>query len=282
MVNQKMANQKMGSHLDNQKPLTGLAVAVTRPLRQNDALVKQLQASGADVTAIPLLAIEPLADTAQRQTIDQQLRELPDCQFSIFISQNAAEQALQALAERQLDWPTHIRAYAIGSATTAFLAAHGIPATSPSQMNSEGLLALPTLQDTRGQRCLIFRGLGGRETLADTLRRRGATVDYCELYRRTLPVNAATQWAQWIDGLQGRPATAFINSVETLRHLQLVDPHAVSRDNLALLVPGERVMNAATAIGFPRVGMACDATDHAMLDAIHHIAPSIGNRDDRH
>lgn len=255
-------------------------MAVTRPIRQNDALVRQLRALNAEVIAIPLLAIEPLREPAQRQKIDAQLRNLPHCQLAIFISQNAAEQVLQALAARGLTWPAHIRAFAIGSATTAFLAEHGIAAISPLQMNSEGLLALPALQNINdqhisGQRCIIFRGLGGRETLAQTLRERGADVAYCELYRRELPATATAQWTNWKSELQNTPALVCINSVETLQHLQAVDQHAISRDNLTLIVPGERVARAATAIGFHRVRIANDATDNAMLEAIIHTVQSI-------
>lgn len=261
-------------------PLAGLAVAVTRPARQNDALVQQLRAAGADVVAVPLLAIEPLQEPAQRQKIDAQLRQLPDCQMAIFISQNAAEQLLQALAERQLSWPTTVRTFAIGSATAAFLAGHGIVAASPQRMDSEGLLAMPALQDITGLHCLIFRGTSGRETLAQTLRQRGAIVDYCELYSRQLPEAAARLWADWINGLQDRPALVCINSIETLGNLQAVDTCATSRANLTLLVPGERVTRAASSAGFRQVCTASDATDTAMLSrAILHAA-STGTRHD--
>ncbi len=261
-------------------PLTGLTVAVTRPARQNDALVQQLLALNASVVAIPLLAISPLSEPEQRQKIDTQLRDLVNWQLAIFISQNAAEQGLQALAERNITWPSHIQAFAIGSATTKFLAEHGIKATSPLQMNSEGLLALPALQNIKKQCCIIFRGLGGRETLAQTLRDRGAVVNYCELYRRELPAEASQQWANWMDALQNQPALVCINSVETLQHLQTVDQRAISRgnfslhDNITLLVPGERVTRAATAAGFTKIVTAKDATDHAMLEAIIHTVQS--------
>lgn len=261
-------------------PLAGFAVAVTRPARQNDALLQQLQAAGADVTPVPLLAIEPLRTPTQRQKIDAQLRELPDCRIAIFISQNAAEQLLQALAERTLGWPATVQTFAIGSATAAFLAAHGIAAASPQQMDSEGLLALPALQDIAGQRCLIFRGTSGRETLAHTLRERSALVDYCELYSRQLPESAAKLWAEWLDDLQNRRALVCINSIETLRNLQTVDPCATSRDNLTLLVPGERVASAARAAGFQRVCTASDATDAAMLSSAILHAASTGTRHD--
>ncbi|HSC76492.1 MAG TPA: uroporphyrinogen-III synthase, partial [Pseudomonadales bacterium] len=212
--------------------------------------------------------------------IDIHLSNLPDCQLAIFISQNAAEQTLQALAERDLTWPTQIQTFAIGSATTAFLAEHGITASSPQQMNSEGLLALPALQNTKGrsingQRCIIFRGAGGRETLAQTLRERGVDVDYCELYRRGLPTTARQQWMDWVGTLRNYPALICINSIETLKHLHAVDPDMTSRDNLTLVVPGERVTRAATTAGFAQIITAHDATDSAMLRAIiHHAAPT--------
>lgn len=255
--------------------MAGLTIAVTRPARQNDALMQQLRALNANVIALPLLAIEPLREPAQRQKIDTQLHNLLHCQMAIFISQNAAEQTLQALAERSLTWPTHIQAFAIGSATTAFLAEHDIAAISPLQMNSEGLLALPALQKVKEQRCIVFRGLGGRETLAQTLRERGAVVDYCELYRRELPTEAAQQWTSWMNALQNQPALVCINSVETLQHLQTVDQRATTRDNLTLLVPGERVARAATAAGFTKIITANNATDKAMLEAIIHTVQSI-------
>ena len=262
------------------KSLAGFAIAITRPARQNDALVQHLRALNASVVAIPLLAIEPLDEPTQRQKIDVQLCDLPHYQMAIFISQNAAEQVLQALAARNLRWPAHIQAFSIGSATTAFLTEHGIAAISSPQMNSEGLLALPALHSTseqsiNGQRCIIFRGLGGRETLAQTLRERGMFVDYCELYRRELPAEAAQQWAKWMDKLQNQPALVCINSVETLQHLQAVDQRAISRDNLTLLVPGERVTRAAIAAGFARIITANDATDNVMLETIIHTVQLI-------
>lgn len=251
-------------------PLAGLAVVVTRPTRQNDALVLQLQQLGADVAAIPLLAIEPLADPDSQARTDHCLAQLATCQFAIFISQNAAEQTLLALAQRGLHWPANLPAFAVGSATAAMLQQHGIPACSPARMDSEGLLALPALQQVAGQQGVIFRGQGGRETLAQTLRDRGAIVNYCELYRRRLPAAAAGQWTAWLATAGQRAALVCINSSESLRHLLAIDNSVATRDNLTLLVPGERVAGAAAAAGFAQVCTAQDATDSSTIATALH------------
>ena len=58
----------------------------------------------------------------------------------------------------------------------------------PSErFDSEALLALPELETVAGKRIAIFRGEEGRELLGDTLRARGASVEYVACYRRVQP-----------------------------------------------------------------------------------------------
>lgn len=249
--------------------LAGLSVAVTRPAPQGDALVAQLRAYGAVATAIPLLAIEPLEEDAAQEKVRLCLQSLATIDVAIFVSRNAAEQLLQALATHAATWPPSITTIAVGSPTAQFLNAHGIAAISPARMDSEGMLALPALHAAQGKRCVIFRGQGGRETTAQTLRARGATVDYCELYRRVLPPAAEAAWAQWISD-DVVPRWACINSVETLNHLLAVDSRAATRANLALVVPGARVTEHARRAGFLHVHTALDATDQQMFQTIIH------------
>ena len=43
---------------------------------------------------------------------------------------------------------------------------------------------MPALQQLPGQRCVVVRGVGGRELLAETMRARGAEVEYLNVYER--------------------------------------------------------------------------------------------------
>ena len=249
--------------------LAGLSVAVTRPLGQGDALVQRLQSAGAQAVSIPLLAIAPLTDEAAKQRVADCLQQLARVDVAIFVSRNAAEQLLAALAAHGIAWPEHIASIAVGSPTAQFLREHGIAAISPARMDSEGMLAMPALQTAQGKHCVIFRGCGGREKTAQTLRERGTSVDYCELYQRVLPDGAAAAWAAWINEDTAQKL-ACINSVETLQHLLQIDHHAAARANLALVVPGTRVTERAQHEGFAQLCTAVNATDDCIFQTITH------------
>ena len=83
--------------------------------------------------------------------------------------------------------PSGMAYFAVGDQTAEVLRASGCQVATPStEFTSEGLLALPELQHLEDRRALIFCGVGGRQTLADELARRGARVDRCPLYRRNI------------------------------------------------------------------------------------------------
>lgn len=173
-------------------PLRGLRILNPRPAGQSAALTAALQAAGAEVVELPLLVVEPLEpDQAGRAC----LLALDRYDATVFVSANAARLGLEAVAGYWPQWPHQLPAYAVGSATGRLLAEAGLLVTTPEREDSEGLLALPALQDVAGQRWLLFRGDEGRELLPETLRARQAQVDVLPLYRRRLPAEAVDQWA---------------------------------------------------------------------------------------
>jgi uroporphyrinogen-III synthase len=192
-------------------PLAGLGVLVTRPARQAAPFAQKLTLLGAAPVVFPAIAILPPSEPAP---LTAALAALDRYDAVVFVSANAVEFGAPPAGR----WPPRLCAYAPGPATAEALAAVGvadirIPATTP---DSEGLLALPSLQSVAGQRVLVLRGDGGRDLLADTLRARGATVDQLACYRRVRPANA--------DGLVeafrgGRIAVATVTSSEGIDNL---------------------------------------------------------------
>jgi len=90
--------------------------------------------------------------------------------------------------------PPKLKIATVGQGSAKALRESGVAnVIAPAErFDSEGLLALPELQDVAGWRVMIFRGDGGRELLGDTLRARGATVEYAACYQRSKPQHDAS------------------------------------------------------------------------------------------
>ena len=166
--------------------LHGRFIAVTRPLGQATKLNALIERSGGQAISFPLIAIAPLLDYHVFQT---QLEKLPDYDWAIFISSNAVQHGVPRLLKHWGGAPAGLHFAAIGPATAAELKKFGIDDTliPHDRFDSEALLALPEMHNVASHKIMIFRGVGGREILADTLRQRGAHVEFAECYQRTNP-----------------------------------------------------------------------------------------------
>ena len=121
-------------------------VLVTRPAGDaSDTLCAAIKAAGYEVYSQPLLELTalPQVNAAQRQL----LLNLDLYQHVIFISANAVRFGMALVNDYWPQLPVGTSWYAIGAATAAVLAHHGIAAITPGNvMSSEGLLAVPALQ----------------------------------------------------------------------------------------------------------------------------------------
>ncbi len=165
--------------------LRGLKVVLTRPAGQNEDLALALRKQRAEAIVFPVLAI---VDEEDSGAFDAALARLGDYDLALFISPNATQRAMARIRARAA-WPARLQAATIGPASAQALREHGVEnvLVPDGRYDSEALLALPELQNMGGKRVVIFRGRGGRELLGDTLRERGASVDYAECYRRAVP-----------------------------------------------------------------------------------------------
>ncbi len=163
--------------------LRGLGVLVTRPAQQAAGLIQAIRERGGRPHPFPTLELRPPGDPARaRQALAGATRH----DLLIFVSANAVQRAA-TLAGPGFP-PAGAALAAVGRATARALAGLGRPADLvPARADSEGLLALPELQDMHGRSVLIVRGEGGRPLLGEVLCQRGARVAYAECYRRALP-----------------------------------------------------------------------------------------------
>ena len=244
---------------------TGASVLVTRPAGQAGPLCAALRELGFVVHHQPLLVLEPLQELPPH--IRQHLLDLDRYQHVIFISANAVRFGLAWIDDYWPQLPVGINWYAIGGSTASLLADRGLePITPGAEMSSEGLLAVPELAQVEGDRVLIVKGEGGRETLRQVLAGRGARVDELSCYRRCSPSLAPGQMAAKIEdwGIQ----LILISSGEGLHNLLalLSKEESTKFRDIGLVVPSLRVEKMAREAGFTQVARTTNASDEAVLD----------------
>lgn len=250
------------------KALAGCGIAITRPVDQAQSLAELISLSGGKPIYFPLLAISALEDYS---AFNQVLTGLADSDWAIFISSNAVQQSMPRILERYPVLPPNLRFAAIGPATAEELSSYGIQQVliPESRYDSESLLALPQMHDMQHRRVMLFRGVGGRELLAETLRERGAQVTFAECYRRVNPQRDAGDLPILWQNAQLHALV--VTSSEALRNLlQLAGDARWLRETL-LCVNHPRIAEMARAQGL-RVAIADAQGDEAMLQClIHHL-----------
>lgn len=241
--------------------LGSLPVLVTRPASQAEEICPALEALGCEVIRQPLLKIEAVAETP---IIKSQFMDIDLFDAVIAISRNAAEMGLMYLDQYWPQWPQGIDWIAIGPVTAEVMRAQGLETKMPnSQFDSEGALQMPELQALAGKKILIWRGVGGRETLASTLRERGAEVKYAELYQRLIPEYDEQQWQQT---LASKPLL-LVSSGQGLEAIAAQQPK-ISDKVRGIIAPSSRVAELAKSLGFTEIQIAASAQDVDMIMAV--------------
>jgi len=248
-------------------PLAGRTIVVTRPRAQAAPLAKMIAAAGGNALLFPLLEIAP-ADDATGLTLAA--AQLENYALAVFVSPNAVRHALPLLLAGRA-WPAGVRPAAVGPGTVKALDDAGVPRCLMPQgrYDSEGLLELPELAADRlsGQRVAIFRGDGGRELLADTLRARGVQVDCITCYLRSGPVGS---FSPLLDAWRGRRLDALVvSSSEALRYLVagLDDDGRAWLKETPVFVPHARIAEVARELGLRRILLTA-AADSGLIEGL--------------
>ncbi len=254
--------------------LVGRHVVVTRPAGQAAHFATALTEAGAIPVLYPVLEIRDIEDTAP--VLDAAIR-LDTFDLAVFVSPNAIEKALGLILPRR-SWPAALRVAALGKSSERELARNGIHdvISPPLRFDSEALLELPELIDVRGKRVIIFRGDGGREVLGDTLKSRGASIEYVSCYRRARPqLDPAPLLKLWE---VGQLDAVTLTSSEGLRNFF----DMIGRLGQAWLkktpafVPHVRIAEQAQALGLSNV-IATDPGDDGLMAGLMQYFASHGN-----
>lgn len=219
-----------------------MKILVTRPVDQAAHLVQAIEQAGGVPLLLPLLQIAPVED---ERALHEQVARLADFDLAIFISPNAVKYGMAAIRGALGFMPAGTRVATIGMSSAKALREQGVAdvLVPVSRYDSEGLL--DALQQVEGLRVMILRGDGGRELLGDTLKARGAEVEYATCYRRSKPDLDA-------DGLQNlHPDVLTVTSSEALLHLWQI-AKTQFRD-IPLFVPHARIEELARSQGWSRV-----------------------------
>lgn len=254
------------------RALAGLKIAVTRPRDQAALLARRIEQSGGVPLLFPLLEIEAAEVTPP---LREQLSRLAHADLAIFISPNAVQYGMSALRAAGVPLPESLKIATVGQGSAKALRELGVAGViAPTdRFDSEGLLALPELQQLAGWRVMIFRGNGGRELMGDTFAARGATVEYVECYRRSKPPQDGTAL------LAAAPDAITVTSSEALGHLwQMLDEEArAALRGTPLFVPHVRIAELARQQGWRQV-LPTAAGDDGLLAGLVAWAQKKGSR----
>lgn len=250
--------------MNTERPLQGLHIAVTRPLAQAQSLCTAIAAQGGTAIRYPLLAVTAVDDNTE---FKQQLAKLATTDWAIFISSNAVDFAMPQLVKQYPVLPSQLKFAAIGPQTAEALKAYGVDEVLIPQQryDTETLMSLPEMQCVTGKTIIIFRGVGGRELMADTLKTRGAQVYFAESYQR---INPQTD-TSLLDGYwqQHKLDALVVTSSEAMRYLLALADKAPWLTHVTLCVNHERIAELPNARGL-KVLVADAPGDAAMMQCL--------------
>ena len=234
-----------------------------RPQGQHDTLRSAAARLGARTVALSPWRLQMRTDEASRS----QMAAARDCDRVVFTSPAAAEAAARLLPLGELRAGSVV---AVGEGTARALRRHGVAKVhAPSRMDSEGLLALPAMQQLRGLRVALVTAPGGRGVIAAQISARGATLQRIDVYERlSLPVSKAT-----IARLLALPPP-YVLALSSGEALQTVLPHLPPAlleqwQQAPVVAASERLAELAAELGFSQLHLAAGPLPGQLASAAH-------------
>lgn len=157
-------------------------VILTQPAPRVGPLARVLREHGHRVLELPARRLVP-QEAAAGWAQDLATRR----DWVVFVSPGAVEMALSSL---ESPWPAEVGIAVVGPGSALALTRHprihpGVRIARPAEapFDADALLRTPPFDAPEGLRILVIRGESGRDDWLEALRRRGAQVEVCALYR---------------------------------------------------------------------------------------------------
>lgn len=249
------------------------SILITRPQGQQHEMMQALTSAGWHCLHQPLLRILPFdEDSVQFHDMKNKVMNIDQYDIIITVTSNASTLAFHWIDQYWPQLPIGIQWFAVGHSSALPLMPLGMTVQVPGGNHSEGLLALPELNDVVGKKVLILRGKGGREHLANTLTERGAQVTYCELYERCPENVDKAAFSALLSEQQIH--YALVTSGEMAQQLtECVEPQLLSQ--LHLLIPSERIKKQLTHNGhsqsFAGIHVCSSLKSDALIERLEDI-----------
>jgi uroporphyrinogen-III synthase len=239
-----------------------IGILILRPEQQAQGTIDAVTSQGWHAIHFPTIRIDRNTDIDGGQI--QSRVSLAD--WVVFISQNAVSHFLAITDSNTLQQK---KVASVGQSTTRLLESHGISVNyQPDRhYSTEGLLASETFKHISGQKIVIIRGIGGREQLADTLRQRGASVDYIEVYKRGL---ADTDPDQLLPFWPDQISLIIATSNQLLDNLLVLCRARLGKRlfDKPVVVLSERMHTHAQELGFKKIWLAERSSNDEIIKTI--------------
>ena len=238
---------------------------MTRPEHQADGLCQLLSEQGFEPVRFPVIAIEPVADSGPAR---QQLQYMSQAHWVFFISANAVQYAHQLL---NAQWPvTQAKIAAIGKKTAQVLEKLGliIDLIPEKRFTTENLIRKLNGAALSNKRCLIIKGVGGRDALANLLEEQGAQVTCVDVYQRTLPQYSTDDILPLLQS-QNMGYITITSQLALDNLLTLVGPsYQAGIKQTPMVVISERIARYAKDCGCKTVLLAAQASDEGLVETL--------------
>jgi uroporphyrinogen-III synthase len=257
----------------SEQSLKNISLWITRPHGQANQLSDMLRKRGAKVLHLPMIEIEKIAVSNKTR---ESIKKLKKYELVFFISTNAANLGMELIDEEFSSLPDKPAYFAPGPTTAKVLESYGLTVSYPDRaMSTESLLLLPEIRrilenKDKKKKALIFRGQGGRELLANTLRAKGVEVEYIELYKRVVP-SFSEAYLKEIS-TKKKPNGIIFSSAEAIQNfIALFEKVYPDYKNIPVFLSSERLKRLAQDLGFANTVLLKAPNDQSVVDGMEKL-----------